>query len=132
MIFIGNFLYLNCREQTEESDRRHGEFNMVVEADNDQEAVSMFKQRILEFRERKDFFQGKCSIYFTQLLEFEGFPKNKAMMLNFKSITGDPVMPYIGCSLPSDTGDWCRIFNWNNDTPEIDGKRENLFLEFQA
>lgn len=132
MIFIGNFLFLNNQEQTEETERRHGEFNMIVKADNSGDAIAMFKERILDFKAQKDFFTGKCSIFFTQLLEFEGFPGQKAMMLNFKSISGDPVMPYIACSLPSEEGDWCRIFNWNNNTPEIDGKSENLFLEFEV
>jgi hypothetical protein len=28
--------------------------------------------------------------------------------------------------------DTCRIFDWENSTPEIDGQKEKLFLAFKA
>ena len=48
-------------------------------------------------------------------------------MLNYKSIAGDPLMPFIRCSLPNDMTDSCRLFDWENNAPEIDGQQEKLF-----
>lgn len=130
MVFIGHFFCLTNQQETLEAERRHGEFSMVVEAEDKEVAYEKFKERILEFRKNSDFFEGACRIYFLQLLEFDSFPKKQAMMLNYKSTAGDPVMPFIGCSVPSDGFDFCRIHDWNNNQPEIEGQEQTLFLEF--
>jgi hypothetical protein len=91
----------------------------------------MFKERIISLRQSKDFFQGDCSIFFVQLLEFEEFPKHQAMMLNYKSVASDPIMPFIGCSLPSEETDWCSIYEWKDDKPEIDGQAKGSFIAFK-
>lgn len=132
MIYIGEFFHLTNQEEVEERDRRHGEFNLIVEAFDTPSAINMFKQRIIEFRQNSEFFMGECKIFFIRLLEFENFPQTRALMLNYKSIAGDPVMPFIGCTIPSDQTDACRIYNWKDNTPEIDGQNENLFLEFKG
>jgi hypothetical protein len=132
MIYIGEFFHLTNQEEVEERDRRHGEFNLVIEAFDTQSAINMFKQRIIEFKQNSEFFMGECKIFFIRLLEFENFPQSKALMLNYKSMAGDPVMPFIGCTIPSDQTDACRIYNWKDNTPEIDGQNENLFLEFKG
>jgi len=132
MIYIGEFFHLTNQEEVDERDRRHGEFNLVVETFDTQSAINMFKQRIIEFRQNSEFFMGECKIFFIRLLEFENFPQTKALMLNYKSMAGDPVMPFIGCTIPSDQTDACRIYNWKDNTPEIDGQNENLFLEFKG
>jgi hypothetical protein len=132
MIYIGEFFHLTNQEEVEERDRRHGEFNLVVETFDTQSAINMFKQRIIEFRQNSEFFMGECKIFFIRLLEFENFPQTRALMLNYKSMAGDPVMPFIGCTIPSDQTDACRIYNWKDNTPEIDGQNENLFLEFKG
>ena len=86
----------------------------------------------MTFREKSDFFEGECSIFFVQALEFDGFPNTKPVMTDYKSIAGDPIMPFISCSVPSETNDACRIFNWRDKNPEIDGQDEILFLKFDA
>ena len=132
MIYFGEFFYLTNQEEVEEGDRRHGEFNLVIDADNPQTATNAFKQRIIEFRQKSEFFTGDCKIFFTRLLEFDNFPRSKALMLNYKSTAGDPLMPFIGCTIPSDQTDACRIFNWKENQPEVDGRDEALFLEFKG
>ena len=132
MIYIGNLLYLSNQQSASENERRHGEFNLIVEADNDETARAMFKDRIVELRESSDLFEGKCTIFFNQLLEFDRISGMEATMVNFKSVAGDPTMPYIGCTLPTEIANDCRIFDWDEQQPEIDGKREHTFLEFQA
>ena len=132
MIYIGEFFHLVNQQEIEEKDRRHGEFNLIVEADNNETAIQMFRERIIEFRDSSEFFEGDCSIFFIRLLEFENFPRTKALMLNFKSTAGDPLMPFIGCTIPSDQTDSCKIYNWENNRPQIDGQHENLFLEFKG
>jgi hypothetical protein len=130
MIFIGKFFYLTNQQEIEEQERRHGEFDLIVEAQEGEDAFLKFKQRIGELRDRGDFFQGQTRIFFIQLLEFDRFPRHQALMLNLKSTAGDPLMPFIGCSIPSDQADACRIYDWKNNEPEIDGQNEKLFLEF--
>ena len=132
MIYFGEFFYLTNQEETEERDRRHGEFNLIVESNNTQAAIDLFKSRIIEFRQKSEFFTGDCRIFFIRLLEFENFPQSKAMMLNYKSTAGDPIMPFIGCTIPSDQTDACRIYNWKDNAPEVDGQNETLFLEFKG
>ena len=130
MIFIGKFFYLTNQQEIEEQERRHGEFDLIVEAQEGEDAFMKFKQRIGELRDKGDFFQGQTRIFFIQLLEFDRFPRHQALMLNLKSTAGDPLMPFIGCSIPSDQADACRIYDWKNNEPEIDGQNEKLFLEF--
>ena len=132
MIYIGEFIFVTNQQKAEEKDRRHGQFNLVVDADQNEHAINLFKERIVAFRDSSDFFEGDCSVYFIRLLEFENFPRTEAMMFNYKSTAGDPLMPFIGCTIPSDQTDSCRIYDWKDNRPQIDGQRENLFLEFNA
>lgn len=132
MIYIGEFFFLTDQQEVEERDRRHGEFNLILESNEPREAIDQFKQRIVEFRRKSEFFTGDCKIYFIRLLEFENFPQNRALMLNYKSVAGDPLMPFIGCTIPSDQTDSCRVYNWKDNAPEVDGRNETLFLEFKG
>ena len=131
MIFIGSFFCLTNQQEILADDRRYGEFALVVEADDKTIAAQMFRERIIKFRESSDFFEGDCSIFFMKLLEFENFPRAEAMMLSYKSTAGDPIMPFIDCLMPSDGFDFCRIHDWKDGKPEIDGTEEKLFLKFK-
>ena len=132
MLYFGHFFHLTNQEEETEAGRRHGEFNLIVDAENYETAVDMFRERILALRQSRDFFGGDCSIFFTQLLEFDQFPKDYAMIMNYRSYAGDPVMPFIDCTVPNDQTDACRIYAWEEGKPEIDGKRERVFLQFNA
>jgi hypothetical protein len=132
MLYIGKFLHMTNQQHTEESERRHGEFNLIVQAKNSQEAIEYFKKRIIDSRENSDLFEGDCAIYLAHLLEMEEFPSERAKMLYYKSVAGDPVMPYISCSAPNGETDGCRILNWMKNRPEIDGAGAELFLEFKS
>ena len=132
MIYIGKFLHATDQQNTKETDRRHGEFNLIIEAENQDSAVDKFKQRITEFRQTSDLFQGDCFIYMVHFLELKQFPRDKARMLYYKSIAGDPVMPYISCSAPSGEAEGCRILNWMENRPEIDGQDANVFIHFKT
>jgi hypothetical protein len=132
MIYIGKFLHATVQQYTQERDRRHGEFNLIIEAEDQDSAIDKFKERIAQFRESSDLFQGDCFIYMVHFLELKEFPKDKARMLYYKSIAGDPVMPYISCSAPSGEAEGCRILNWMENRPEIDGQDTNVFIHFKA
>ncbi|MEJ2098545.1 MAG: hypothetical protein P8X68_01050 [Desulfobacterales bacterium] len=132
MLYIGKFLHMTNQQEAQESQRRHGEFNLIIQAENSQEAIERFKERIIESRESSDLFDGVCAIYFVHLLELEEFPSKRARMLYYKSIAGDPIMPYISCTAPNGETDGCRILNWMKNRPEIDGVDANLFLEFKG
>ena len=132
MIYIAKFLHATNQQEIDESERRHGEFNLVIEAEDQDAAVSKFRQRIIEFRETSDLFEGASSIYMVHLLELNAFPKDQARMLYYKSIAGDPAMPYISCSAPSGESEGCRILNWMERKPELDGQDADLFIQFKA
>jgi len=132
MYFIGNFTYATNQEETLEKDRRHGEFSLIIDAENPYLAILEFKDRIVKYRKMSDLFQGDCFIYLIQLFEFDQFPTDEAMMFNYNSIAGDPMMPFIRCSMPNDLTDTCRLFDWKNNIPEIDGQKEKLFLQFES
>ena len=44
----------------------------------------------------------------------------------------DPFKPFVGCIFQSDQVDACRIYDWENNTPEIDGQNQEVFLEFKS
>lgn len=131
MIYIGSFLHVTNQEQGREEDRRHGEFSLIIEVSNPDEAVQKFREKIMAFRMSRDFFEGDCDIFFSQLLEFRDLPRKEPVMFNYHSFAGDPIMPYISCSLPSERSDACRIFDWNEKKPEIDEKPSSPFLSFR-
>jgi len=130
MVYVGNFLHATDQEQVQEADRRYGDFSLIVEAPDHRSALLLFRERIVEFRKTRDFFKGRCRIYCTQIIEFEELPRAKPMMLTFRSVAGDPVMPFIGCAIPTSESDGCRIYEWEGTQPEIDGNREEPFLDF--
>jgi len=132
MIYIGKFLHATNQQSTTEEDRRHGEFNLIIEANDEPTAVAKFKERIVEFREKTELFEGDCFIYMVHFLELDAFPQGRARMLYYKSIAGDPVMPYISCSAPSGEADACKILNWMENRPELDGKDTNVFIHFEG
>ena len=132
MIYIGKFLHATDQQRNKEENRRHGEFNLIIEAENGKAAREKFKERIVEFRETSELFEGDCFIYMVHLLELEEFPKDHARMLYYKSIAGDPAMPYISCSAPSGKADGCKILNWMENGPSLDGQDTNLFFHFGA
>ena len=132
MLYIGNFYYVSNQEEKLDPNRRYGEFNLMIEADNTEVAVNLFRSRILDLQQSRNFFEGDCSIFFTHLQEFEAIPRTEALILNYKSYAGDPFMPFIGCIVPSDQVDACKIHNWQDSTPEIDGQNQRVFLEFKS
>ena len=132
MIYIGKFLHATSQQKTKEADRRHGEFNLFIEAEDENSAVDKFKERINEFRESSDLFEGDCFIYLVHMLELEEFPRDRARMLYYKSIAGDPIMPYISCSAPSGNTEGCKILSWMENRPELDGEDTNIFIQFES
>jgi hypothetical protein len=132
MIYIGSFLHVTNQEEGGEEDRRHGEFDLIIEASSTEEAIDKFRRKIMAYRMSRDFFEGDCDIFFSQLLEFQYLPRKEPVMFNYHSFAGDPVMPYISCSLPSEVTDSCRIFDWNEGRPEIDEKLREPFLSFRS
>lgn len=132
MIYIGHFLHTTNQQEESEADRRHGEFNLLVDAESREAAFRLFRDRIHHFRDTTDLFEGECRVFLSRLLEFDTIPRERAVLTDYKSMAGDPLMPYIGCSLPSEETDGCRIIDWNDNTPEIDGREGQLFIKFEA
>jgi hypothetical protein len=132
MIYIGNFLYVSNQQESAEEERRHGDFTLLVETDSAQDAIDQFRERITAYRKDGKFFEGACSIFFIKLIEFDKIPQNRCILFNFKSFAGDPILPFIECAIPSDNSDGCKISDWSENVPEIDGKAETAFLAFPA
>lgn len=130
MIYIGHFFHINNQQEPLEEKRRHGMFNLIVESGDQESALELFRTRIDEFQRISDMFEGECRIFLVRLLQMETVPREEAFMFNYKSFAGDPIMPFIGCSNPSDRNDNCEIFSWNRNEPEIEGRNGLLFMEF--
>jgi hypothetical protein len=132
MIYIGKFLHTTNQQEKDESRRRHGEFNLIVSAPDTQAAVALFRQRLDKVRGEKDFFEGESVIYLLHILEMESVPADRARMFDFQSTAGDPVMPYISCQAPTGGADGCRILDWQENRPGVDGQATVPFLKFSA
>lgn len=130
MIYIGKFLYTNNQQLTDETDRRNGEFNLIIEAEDKQQAVEKFNKRISKARETSQLFEGRCLVYLLSLIELDRLPSDQAILFNYTSVAGDPIMPFISCSAPDSDVDGCRILDWENNIPEIDGGNAHLYMEF--
>ncbi len=133
MLYIGNFLFVtNQQDKKNKNTRRHGSFNMVVEAPDEDKAFELFKDRIDRYRDESSFFEGHCLVYLAHLMEFNRVPNTHAVMLNYKSFAGDPVLPYIECAAPMAQNNACRIHEWDDNHPSTDGKDDQLFMEFKV
>ena len=130
MYFIGNFQHVSQQLSDNENDRRHGSFSMMVSADTTNEALDKFRQKLLAYRKSTTFFEGRSTVFITQLLEFEQLPREEAIMLNFKSFAGDPLMPYIACSVPTEESNCCKIHEWDSGQPFTEGQRDTVFVHF--
>ena len=130
MIYIGKFLYTNNQQHAEEADRRHGEFNLMITAEDKQQAFEKFNARIAAARETSELFEGRCKVYLLSLIELDRLPEEQAILFNYTSVAGDPIMPFISCSAPDGDIDGCRILDWENNIPEIDGGNAQLYIEF--
>ena len=132
MYYIGNFKHFTDQEHEKTADRRHGDFNMMVDAESAPQALELFRQRLKAFRSASSFFTGQCRIYVTQLLEFESIPYQEAVLLNLKSFAGDPIMPFIACVVPTEQSDACSIHDWQQRTPTTEGQPDGLLIQFDA
>lgn len=132
MYFIGNFQHVSDQEAGDENNRRHGNFSMLVDAPDMEKALEKFKQRLIEFRKSTTFFDGQCTIYITQLLEFENFPTEEAVIVNLNSFVGDPILPFIGCVVPDEQSNSCSIHEWDQNHPSTEGRKDSVFLQFEA
>jgi hypothetical protein len=130
MFFLANFTHVTDQQQKDEEERRHGDFCMMVQAETIENAMARFREKMIDFRTSGSFFIGKCSIFISELIEFTQFPQDDAVMLNFKSFVGDPVMPFIACVVPDEQSDACSIHDWRGKVPVTEGRKDSLFLEF--
>lgn len=130
MLYIGNFLFVTNQQNGKENSRRHGSFNLLVEAPSESDALNLFRQRISQYRLESSFFEGHCRIFIAHVMEFDQIPHEYAVMLNYKSFAGDPVLPYIECAAPMASNNACRIHEWEENQPSTEGKTDQLFVEF--
>lgn len=130
MYFIGNFQHISDQQAKNESQRRHGSFSMMVSADTMDDALENFRLRLVEFNKSTTFFDGQCTIYLTQILEFDQIPQQEAVLLNLKSFAGDPVMPFIACVVPTEQSNACSIHEWQANQPLTEGRQDSVFIQF--
>ena len=130
MIYIGKFLHTTNQQEKKEDKRRHGEFNLVVVAPNKEGAIDKFKKRISDARGTTDLFQGDTYVYLLHILEMENIPADRARMFDYQSVAGDPVMPVISCQAPVGETDGCRILDWQQNRPGVDGQAAVPFMKF--
>ena len=131
MHFIGNFQHVSNQMAESEDERRHGSFSMVVSADTINAAMEKFRQKLLAYQKSTSFFEGRTTVFITQLLEFDRFPQDEAIMLDFKSFAGDPMMPFIACSVPTEQSNACKIHEWYDGQPITEGHKDLVFVQFE-
>ena len=129
MYFIGNFQHVSD-QHADEKDRRYGNFSLITQADSVDAALDRFRERLIAFKASTSFFEGRCAIYIKQLLEFDKFPTDEAVMVNFNSFAGDPLMPFISCVVPDEQNNSCSIHEWNKNRPSTEGREDSVFVEF--
>ena len=132
MYYIGNFQHFTDQEHISVADRRYGDFTMMVESQSAENALEMFRRRLIAFKTTSTLFTGQCKIYVTQLLEFEQIPNQEAVLLNLKSSAGDPIMPFISCVVPTEQSDACSIHDWHQLAPTTEGQPDGLWIQFDA
>lgn len=132
MIYIGKFLHTTNQQEKSESNRRHGEFNLIVSAADKLAAIEKFKQRIGEARRTTGLLEGDATIYLLHILEMEDVPESRARMFDYQSVAGDPTMPVISCQAPAGENDGCRILDWENNRPGVDGQTAQPFMSFSG
>jgi hypothetical protein len=132
MYFIGNFQYVSNQQSADESDRRHGGFSMMVEADDAEMSLGKFREKLIAFRDTTAIFEGNCTIYVAQLLEFDTFPSEEAVIVNLNSYAGDPVMPYISCVFPDEQNNSCTIHEWSKNHPTTEGLKDRIMIQFNV
>ncbi|MFZ1982855.1 MAG: hypothetical protein WAU91_00480 [Desulfatitalea sp.] len=130
MYFIGNFQYLTDQQSGKEKEHRHGLFSMMVQAESADKALDKFRLRLATFRQSSSFFEGHSTIFISQLLEFDQVPEHEAVMLNFRSYAGDPILPFISCVVPTEQSNACTIHEWKSNHPMTEGREDRLFIEF--
>ncbi len=130
MYFIANFQHVSDQQSVNENDRRHGSFSMLVAADTIDQALDEFRRKLIAYKETTTLFEGKCTVYITQLLEFDKYPQDEAIILNFKSFAGDPIMPFIACVIPTEQRNACSIHEWEQGQPVTEGQPDSVFLHF--
>ncbi len=130
MYFIGHFEFVSDQQAEQENDRRHGNFSMMIEAESMELALDAFRLRLKSFKSSTDFFNGKCTLFITQLLEFNQFPQSEAVIVNIKSFAGDPIMPSISCIVPTEQSNACSIREWDRNHPTTEGRKDSIFLQF--
>ena len=130
MYYIANFQHITNQQHADENDRRHGSFSMMVAADSMNRALEKFRQKLMTYRQSTSLFEGKCTVYISQLLEFENFPQDEAIILNFKSFAGDPIMPFIACVVPTEQSNACSIHEWEQGQPVTEGQKDSVFMHF--
>lgn len=130
MYFIGNFQYLTDQINENEKEQRHGLFSMMVQAESADQALDKFRMRLTTFRQSSSFFEGHCTIFISHLLEFDQVPQHEAVMLNYRSYAGEPILPFISCVVPTEQSNACTIQEWKSNHPMTEGRKDNLFLEF--
>jgi hypothetical protein len=132
MIYIGKFLHTSSQQKRKESDRRHGEFHLIVSAEDQKDALARFKARIAEMQTTTDFFEGASAVYLEHVLEMKSVPKSRAVLFDFQSVVGDPALPSISCQAPSGDTDGCKIVDWQKNRPGFDGNAVIPFATFDA
>lgn len=130
MLYIGNFLFVTNQQNNKENSRRHGSFNLLVDAPSEAEALKRFRQRLTQYQQESSFFEGHCRVFMAHIMEFNRIPQDHAVMLNYKSYAGDPILPYIECAAPLAQNNACRIHEWENNKPLTEGMDDHVFMEF--
>ena len=94
MLHIGHFSFDEI-----DSNKRHGYFTCIVEADDEIAALQRFKEQIMEMKKYNVTFNKIVNIYIEDIIQVAYVPE-KAVITRLQSSEGE-FPKSISCSLPS-------------------------------
>jgi hypothetical protein len=103
MVYLGHFVF-----DTFDEEKRMGYFNLLVEAEDVEQAKESFRRRLLRLRESSGLFTGTIKIYLDGIVELSKPPKD-ALLTNYRTFHGD-APPSIYNILPEQNRPECAVY----------------------
>jgi hypothetical protein len=103
MLYLGHFVF-----DTFDEEQRMGYFNLLVDAEDVENAKEGFRRRLLHLRQNSDLFTGDIKIYLDGIVALAQLPGN-ALLTNYRTFHGD-APPSIYNILPEQNRQGCVVY----------------------
>jgi hypothetical protein len=126
MLYIGHF---SIDEISENSKRRHGYFTCMVDTDNVDQAVELFKALIEKMKAENSNFADIAAVYIEDIFEIRQVPKT-ATILRMQSSVGE-FPKSVSRSLPFGETKEITAYGWAPDVRKIREAEKDEVLEME-